>query len=220
MKKQITLAAALAAAALMTAGCFAEETNPLLTTIPNYDNPVGTFAQGPNGEDAVPADDIELTDEQYEAIKEKGLKLAMLWAGAGEWYNGMTDGATAECEKMGIEIVTTADAPSQAATQTQPAAEQNEGAFRDVLQAARLKKLQYDYDGAIRYVKESVPDYESHEELTDFVSACAAEKLSLVKIDNSTITHVFFHILVWDEKTAFSSQNRSAIRTNLYFPSR
>ena len=123
MRKQL-IAAITVSAMVMAGTCFAEETNPLLTTIPNYDNPVGTFAEGPNGEEAVPAADIELTEEQYEAIKEKGLTLAMLWAGAGEWYNGMTDGATSECEKMGIEIVANTDAefdPAQQATQVETA---------------------------------------------------------------------------------------------------
>ena len=59
------------------------------------------------------------TEEQYKAIQEKGLKAAMLWAGASEWYNAMTDGAKAEFEKMGIEVVATSDAqfdPSKQAT--------------------------------------------------------------------------------------------------------
>ena len=69
-------------------GSGSEETSKYLTMIPNYDNELGTFAKGPNGEDAVPATDIELSDEQYQAIKDMDLSLAMLWAGAGEWYNG------------------------------------------------------------------------------------------------------------------------------------
>lgn len=95
-----------------------------LTMIPNYDNPIGTFAEGPNGEVAVPADDIELTDEQIAAIKEKGLTAALLWAGAGEWYNGMTSGAREQCDLMGIEIIMISDAefePSLQATQIETA---------------------------------------------------------------------------------------------------
>ncbi|MCI6699570.1 MAG: substrate-binding domain-containing protein [Lachnospiraceae bacterium] len=110
-------------AAAVTATAYADNSD-YLKVIPNYDNPVGTFAKGPNGEDAVSADDVNLTDDQYAAIKDKHLKLAMLWAGAGEWYNGMTDGAKEECEKMGIDIVTTADAefdPAQQATQIETA---------------------------------------------------------------------------------------------------
>ena len=53
----------------------------------------GEYAKGPNGEDAVPTTEISLTEEQYAQIREKGLKAAMIWAGASEWYNAMTDGA-------------------------------------------------------------------------------------------------------------------------------
>ena len=105
-------------------GSGSEETSKYLTMIPNYDNELGTFAKGPNGEDAVPATDIELSDEQYQAIKDMDLSLAMLWAGAGEWYNGMSEGAKAECDKMGIKIATTADAefdPALQATQIETA---------------------------------------------------------------------------------------------------
>lgn len=89
----------------------------LLKTVPNYDNEQGTFAKGPNGETAVSADDIKLTDEQYAAIKAMNLKAALLWAGAGEWYNAMTDGANSEFEKMGVQVVATSDAQFDPATQ-------------------------------------------------------------------------------------------------------
>lgn len=96
-----------------------EGTSKWLSVIPGYEREEGEFAKGPNGEDAVSANDIELTEEQYQAIREKNLKAAILWAGASEWYNAMTDGAKAEFERMGIEIAATADAqfdPSKQAT--------------------------------------------------------------------------------------------------------
>ena len=124
MKKKVSMAlAAVMAVSLVSTVCMAEETE-FLTMIPNYNNEIGTFAKGPNGEDAVPATEIEMSEEQYAAVKEKGLTMAMLWAGAGEWYNGLSDGAKSECEKMGIEIVTTADAefdPALQATQIETA---------------------------------------------------------------------------------------------------
>lgn len=111
-----------------SSGSGTDDANEYLEMIPNSANAVGTYAKGPNGEDAVPAADITLSDEQYAAAKEKGLKLAMLWAGAGEWYNGLSSGAKAECDKMGIEIVTTADAefdPTLQATQIENAVSLN-----------------------------------------------------------------------------------------------
>lgn len=95
------------------------DSNQWLSVIPGYGNETGEFAKGPNGEDGTSAVDINLTQEQYDQIKEKNLKAAMLWAGASEWYNAMTDGAKAEFEKMGIEIVAISDAqfdPSKQAT--------------------------------------------------------------------------------------------------------
>ncbi|MDD2958348.1 MAG: substrate-binding domain-containing protein [Lachnospiraceae bacterium] len=127
MKKTLNAAVAMMMAITaigMPMSVSAEENSEFLTMIPNYDNAVGTYAQGPNGEEAVAADDVNLTEEQYAVVKDMHLSLAMLWAGAGEWYNGMTDGAKSECEKMGIEIATTADAefdPAQQATQIETA---------------------------------------------------------------------------------------------------
>lgn len=95
-----------------------------LSVIPGYENAQGEYAKGPNGEAAIPTVDITLTDEQYGQIQEKGLKAAMLWAGASEWYNAMTDGAKAEFEKMGIEVVAISDAqfdPSKQATDIETA---------------------------------------------------------------------------------------------------
>ncbi|MBQ6036415.1 MAG: hypothetical protein IJL43_03800, partial [Lachnospiraceae bacterium] len=99
-------------------------------------------------------------------------------------------------------------------SQLDPSETEGPGEFADVLEAARFKKIQYDYDGAVQYVKEQVPGYENYTELTDFISECMAEKVSLVKIDNKSITHVFFHILVWDEQTAFAKSNWSAMDYN------
>ena len=90
-----------------------------LSVIPGYENETGEFAKGPNGETGTSADDITLTQEQSDEIKGQNLKAAMLWAGASEWYNAMTDGAKAEFEKMGIEVVAISDAqfdPSKQAT--------------------------------------------------------------------------------------------------------
>ena len=43
--------------------------SPFLKMIPNYDNPQGTFALSPNGEKAVSAETVKITEEQYKKIK-------------------------------------------------------------------------------------------------------------------------------------------------------
>ncbi|MBR3036381.1 MAG: polysaccharide deacetylase [Lachnospiraceae bacterium] len=109
-------------------------------------------------------------------------------------------------------VVTTDEAPE---TESIPASSSApSGAFASVLEIAGRRAVQYDFDGAVQYVKDMVPDYEKHAELTNFISECMAQKMSLVKIDNKTITHIFFHILVWDEQTAFSVHNQSRMNYN------
>jgi len=82
------------------------------------------IAKGPNGETAVRSSEINLTDEEYENLKGGNFKAALLWAGAGEWYNALTDGAKEEFKKMGIEVVAVSDAqfdPSKQATDIETA---------------------------------------------------------------------------------------------------
>ncbi len=82
------------------------------------------YSKGPNGEDTAPESQVTLTDAEIAKVKEGKYKAALLWAGAGEWYNGLTDGAKAEFEKLGIPVVATADAqfdPAKQATDVETA---------------------------------------------------------------------------------------------------
>jgi len=75
------------------------------------------YSKGPSGEDTSPASSVTLTDAEYDQVKAGSYTAALLWAGAGEWYNGLTDGAESEFEKLGITIVATADAQFDPAKQ-------------------------------------------------------------------------------------------------------
>ncbi len=82
------------------------------------------YAKGPNGEDAVPASDVTLSDEEIAEIQAGNYTAALLWAGAGEWYNGLNDGAQAVFEELGIAVVATSDAqfdPAKQATDVETA---------------------------------------------------------------------------------------------------
>jgi ribose transport system substrate-binding protein len=82
------------------------------------------YSKGPNGEDTTPASQVTLTDDEIAKVKAGGHKAALLWAGAGEWYNGLTDGAKAEFDKLGIEVAATSDAqfdPAKQATDVETA---------------------------------------------------------------------------------------------------
>lgn len=157
--------------------------NEVLSTIPNYDAEVGTFAKGPNGEDAVAASEIELTDEQYAAAKAMNLKLAMLWAGTSEWYNGMTDGALAECEKLGIEVLTVADAefdPTLQATQIETTLSLKPDIILslpvDPVSGTTAFKAVVDSGTTLVFADNSVNDYKAGEE---YVAVCTGDQYGM-----------------------------------------
>lgn len=121
--------------ALTLSGCGEKEDVPS-TTVPDgqqtvtndedlvIESSADALAKGPNGETPTPASTVTLTDETKAAIREKGYKAALLWAGSGEWYNAMTDGAKAVFEDLGIEIIATSDAnfdPAKQATDIETA---------------------------------------------------------------------------------------------------
>lgn len=184
MKKRLVAAmAAMTAVTMFSTTCLADGNDKFLTMIPNHDNEVGTYAAGPNGEAAVPAVDVELTEEQYAKAKEMGLSLAMLWAGAGEWYNGMSEGAKSECEKMGIEVVTTADAefdPALQATQIETALALNPDIMLtlpvDPTSGTAAYRPAVDAGVKIVFADNSVNDYVGGEE---YVAVCTGDQYGM-----------------------------------------
>ena len=126
---------------------------------------------------------MELTEEQYKKASEMDLTLAMLWAGAGEWYNGMTDGAKSECEKMGIEIVTTADAefdPAQQATQIETALSLNPDIMLtlpvDPVSGTTAYQPAVDAGVKIVFADNSVNDYVGGEQ---YVAVCTGDQYGM-----------------------------------------
>ena len=73
--------------------------------------------RGPNGEPATPASQVTLTPEDVAKVKAGNHTAALLWAGAGEWYDALGAGAKARFEELGIKVVATADAQFDAARQ-------------------------------------------------------------------------------------------------------
>ena len=68
---------------------------------------------------------------------------------------------------------------------------------------AALKAAMYDYDAAIELL-ESIPDYETREELKATVTEYGAARDKLVKWeDNTQISHLFVHSLIVDTARAF-----------------
>lgn len=132
-KKVFSFIAILIAAVLLVTACGtsnqASKNNESQPQADNKQDSVDSrfeeeMAKGPNGETPTRSSDVILTDEEYAKLKEGKYKAALLWAGSGEWYNALTDGAKEEFEKMGIEIVAISDAqfdPSKQATDIETA---------------------------------------------------------------------------------------------------
>jgi ribose transport system substrate-binding protein len=73
---------------------------------------------GPNGEASTAVADITpLTDEEIAQIQDAGYKAALMWAGAGTWYNALTKGAKERFEELGIEVVAESEADFDMARQ-------------------------------------------------------------------------------------------------------
>jgi ribose transport system substrate-binding protein len=72
---------------------------------------------GPNGETATPTADVTVSDAQAEELRAGGHTAALLWHDQSDFVNAVTAGATDEFERLGIEVVATANAAFDAAKQ-------------------------------------------------------------------------------------------------------
>ena len=73
---------------------------------------------GPNGEPSTSVSGLPaLTDDEVAQIQEGGYTAALMWAGAGTWYNALSKGAAERFEELGIEIVAEAEADFDPARQ-------------------------------------------------------------------------------------------------------
>jgi len=74
--------------------------------------------RGPNGEPATPIAEVaELTPAEVDKVRKGGYTAALLWAGAGEWYDALGAGASDRFDKLGIKVVAKADAQFDPAKQ-------------------------------------------------------------------------------------------------------
>jgi len=73
------------------------------------------LSKGPNGEPAVPAADITLTDEELQQIQDKKATAALVMHfGGNDWTNAQVAGAKAQFEKMGVEVIAVTQADGKA----------------------------------------------------------------------------------------------------------
>ena len=78
-----------------------------------------------------------------------------------------------------------------------------------VIEEADLLAAMYDYDGAIKLLREQ-SDYASNTQLQEAVSGYEATKATCVEYPLEEITHVFYHTLIKDTSKAFDGDSKEA----------
>ncbi|MCR5684423.1 MAG: polysaccharide deacetylase family protein [Lachnospiraceae bacterium] len=85
-----------------------------------------------------------------------------------------------------------------------------------ILEEADLKAAMYDYDAAIELVQ-SVDGYAAIPELAAAISSYEEQKAACVKWhDNTQISHIFFHSLIYDTSRAFGKGSSQPVGYNRY----
>lgn len=142
---------------------------------------------GPNGEPSTPAEQVSLTDEEAAKVKGMNLKMAMLWAGAGPWYNALTAGATDEAKRLGIAIAATAEAnfdPAKQATDVETAMALNPDIVLtlvvDPTSGAQAFKPVVDAKKALVFVDNGADGYKAGQQ---YVSVVTGDHLGLGRAD-------------------------------------
>ena len=111
----------------------------------------------------------------------------------------------------GNSIVIGADsneATSSDATNETDEAVSVETTQESLLEQASALATGYDYDGAIALLSDSA--YAGEPAVQEAITGYENTKSTLVQVDVNTVTHVFFHTLVWDTAKAFDGDSRTA----------
>ena len=105
----------------------------------------------------------------------------------------------------------TSEASDPAQTEITPSSEEiidiGDSELELLIQQADLMAQGYDYDGAIALLQ-SNEAYSSDPQVTEAISRYEEVKNTLVKVDNSKITHIFFHSLIMDTSKAFDGDSK------------
>jgi ribose transport system substrate-binding protein len=81
-------------------------------------------AHGPNGEPPTSAKDVTLKGGDVAKLEQGDYTAALLWAGSGDWYNAVSDGAMARFKQLGVDVVARSSAefdPAQQANDVESA---------------------------------------------------------------------------------------------------
>ena len=100
------------------------------------------------------------------------------------------------------------EATSSDATNETDEAVSVETTQESLLEQASALATGYDYDGAIALLSDSA--YAGDPAVQEAIAGYENTKSTLVQVDVNTVTHVFFHTLVWDTAKAFDGDSRTA----------
>ncbi len=135
------------------------------------------LAKGPNGEAAVRAAEVKLTDAQIQKVKDGEYKAALLWAGSGEWYNALSKGAEDEFARLGVKVVSNADAqfdPAKQATDVETCMALRPDAILtlvvDPVSGARAFRPVVDNDVVLVFADNGVDGYRAGSEYVNVVT--------------------------------------------------
>ena len=125
MPKWLLLVSLLAVFAVFAASCGDDDSDSSATTTTTTAAPTTTVApepdppmtQGPGGEEAVPASEIALDDNEIAEVQAGGYTAALLWHTSGAFTDAVSQGARNAFEELGIEVIAETDAGFDAAQQ-------------------------------------------------------------------------------------------------------
>jgi len=113
--RYLTLLLAFLLLTIGAAGLAQEDTDPR-QALANLEGTV--FSTGPGGEEAAPASDVFLTDEELEQIRGMGATAAIIMHyGGNDWANAQVAGLRQQFGEMGIEVIAVTDAGFDPSTQ-------------------------------------------------------------------------------------------------------
>ena len=96
------------------------------------------------------------------------------------------------------------------------AIEKAEKEFASYIEAANIRAAMYDYDKAVEII-ESIPGYAGHEALTELISGYEADAAECIAwSDNTKVSHIFFHSLIYDTSLAFGDKSKTVDGYNSY----
>ncbi len=119
-------------------------------------------------------------------------------------------------EEIKLDGIDDAQATELAVRAAKVVDERRKASPAGILEEADIKAAMYDYDAAIELVQ-SVEGYEDIPELAGAVASYVEQKDACVKYpDNTKISHIFFHSLIYDTSLAFGKGSSQPVGYNRY----